>query len=347
LSILDGGGVDAGAPTAVITAPAGFLKGQLHAHSSNSQDSTTPPADVHRWYEEHGFDFVVFTDHNVVTDTSDTARTLTAPGVELTHNLPQCDPPVARGSSCSLHMNALFVDPSFASPAPIDVGGPGRSIKRRDVYVQELKRTKELGGLAMLCHPNLLYSGPDEALVFELAHQHGLRLMEIANEAWDSQNAGDADHPSTEAIWDGALSRGAHLFATATDDAHHYGVHAARMREQGERPFEGDRGFVLVRNAAQPTTATVRAAIEKGDFYSSTGIVFDKYELSTSARSIALSVRDGVDVVFEVIRKGGSVTRRERASHLEVTLGPDDGPYLRIRARRDDGAMAWTQPVFR
>src|SRR4051812_37394364 len=52
--------------------PAGFLKGQLHTHTSRSADSDTGPHDVHQWYESRGYDFVVFTDHNAVTDTSDT-----------------------------------------------------------------------------------------------------------------------------------------------------------------------------------------------------------------------------------------------------------------------------------
>ena len=45
-----------------------------------------------RWYEAHGYDFVVFTDHTAVTDTDDTAM-LTFPGVELTRNLYRCVPP--------------------------------------------------------------------------------------------------------------------------------------------------------------------------------------------------------------------------------------------------------------
>ncbi len=91
----------------------GWLKGQTHVHSANSGDSATPPADVARWYAKHGYDFVVFTDHNVITTLPPHAagELITIPGVELTQNLETCDPPPAPGEACLLHVNALFVRP--------------------------------------------------------------------------------------------------------------------------------------------------------------------------------------------------------------------------------------------
>jgi hypothetical protein len=324
-------------------APKGFLKGQLHAHSNGSGDSSTPPEEVHRFYEEHGYDFVVFTDHNVVTDTPDSDRTLTFPGVELTRNLNRCEPQPPNGNSCSLHTNALFVaDADTTKHGRIDFAPP-KSLARREAYIYELKRAKELGGLAMLCHPNLLFSGPDEATIFELTGL-GLSLMEIRNEAWDSENAGDANHPSTEALWDGVLNRGAHLFATATDDAHHY-ADAPRLRAAGERPFDGNHAFVIVR--ADKTAASIRNAISKGDFYSSTGLILKTYDTTTSRQSMTLEAHE--PIVFEVIARGGTVIRREESTRrLEVKLTPEDGPYVRVRMKRlSDGAQAWSQPIFR
>src|SRR5436190_5889757 len=68
-----------------------WLKGQTHVHSASSGDSATPPADVARWYAAHGYDFIVFTDHNAITDVAaaaaDAGGLLVLPGVELTQNL--------------------------------------------------------------------------------------------------------------------------------------------------------------------------------------------------------------------------------------------------------------------
>ena len=155
--------------------PPGFVKGQLHVHTSASADSNTAPLDVHRWYEQRGYDFVVFTDHNVVTDTKDTGM-LTVPGAELTWNLRACEPPPPRGKTCALHMNVLF---ATADDSAIVFGEVG-SVLRRDVYSHELQRAKALGGIAMLNHPNM-ESGADEALVLELSRQ-GLTLLEVGNQ---------------------------------------------------------------------------------------------------------------------------------------------------------------------
>ena len=94
--------------------------------------------------------------------------------------------------------------------------------------------------------------------------------------AVDSNNEGGGRRLSTEALWDAALTRGAHVFGTATDDAHHYAA-APLARARGEIAYTGDRGWVMVRAAR--TEAAIRAAIVAGDFYASTGVVLDGLEL--------------------------------------------------------------------
>ncbi len=41
-------------------------------------------------------------------------------------------------------------------------------------------------------------------------------------------NQGDADHPSTEQLWDDVLGRGLTLWGVASDDAHAYPVTDAK-----------------------------------------------------------------------------------------------------------------------
>jgi hypothetical protein len=100
----------AGGPAAPAPAPGvRFLKGQLHLHSNRSGDSDTPPDDVVRWYGAHGYDFIVFTDHNRITAPPSTPSMLVIPGVELTQNSNRCTPAPLPGRKCLLHVNALFV----------------------------------------------------------------------------------------------------------------------------------------------------------------------------------------------------------------------------------------------
>src|SRR6188508_2948403 len=46
--------------------PAGWFKGNTHTHTINSDGDSTPD-EVVRWYREHGYQFLVLTDHNYLT----------------------------------------------------------------------------------------------------------------------------------------------------------------------------------------------------------------------------------------------------------------------------------------
>jgi hypothetical protein len=176
-----------------------YLKGQLHLHSAASGDSDTPAADVVRWYADAGFDFVVFTDHNRITAGAGAGELLVFPGVELTQNLEACEPPPEDGLQCLLHVNALFVDPArdellIARPLPT-------SLRRVDRYRFAAELSGDLGGLALLNHPNFHY-GADGAVIGAVAAAladagRGPLLLEVANMAVDSNNEGDAEHPPT------------------------------------------------------------------------------------------------------------------------------------------------------
>src|SRR5688572_4696692 len=47
-------------------ASARWYKGNTHTHTLNSDGDSTPD-EVVRWYREHGYHFVVLTDHNFLT----------------------------------------------------------------------------------------------------------------------------------------------------------------------------------------------------------------------------------------------------------------------------------------
>ena len=55
-------------PVVMATTPEVWLKGSTHVHARPSGDSSTPIADVVVWYEQRGYDFIVLTDHNRVSE---------------------------------------------------------------------------------------------------------------------------------------------------------------------------------------------------------------------------------------------------------------------------------------
>jgi hypothetical protein len=316
--------------------PPGFLKGQLHAHTSGSGDSDTDPAEAAAWYAARGYDFVVFTDHNVVTEAPPPPGMLLLRGVELTQNLRDCEPPPEPGDACLLHVNALFVAPRREPIRWEPLPGAARVA----LYGRALDRAAQLGGVAQLDHPNFQH-GAGLDVVLALAGR-GLGLMEIANEAVDSGNDGDAAHPATEALWDAALARGAVVYGTATDDAHHYDD-AARVRARGETAYTGDRGFVMVRAARDP--AAIRAAVVAGDFYASTGVILERVALAPDA--VDLEVRaEHPPYTFEIVT-GGRVTRAVSGPALRFDPRAEPPGVVRVRVTDGRGGHAWTQPVRR
>ncbi|HXI60925.1 MAG TPA: hypothetical protein VNO55_32920 [Polyangia bacterium] len=322
----------------VISAEAGYLKGQLHLHSNNSGDSATSPADVVRWYESHGYDFIVFTDHERVTVQPSSPSMLVIPGVELTQNLKRCEPPPPPGMRCLLHVNALFVTPLPDGAVP---WRPAVGFDRIGRYRRALAATQTLGGIAQLNHPNFDYSA-DAALVTELARQ-GLSLLEIANQAWDSNNdPQDGLHPSTEAIWDAALTAGANVFGTATDDAHHY-YDASAARARDEPVFLGDRGFVMVRARKEPSA--IRAALTRGDFYASTGVFLKRIDRTATALEIEVADRSPGSHQFTFIGAGGHEVARANGRRATFHLADAGAGYVRAVVVDDRGHKAWVQPV--
>jgi hypothetical protein len=316
----------------------GWLKGQTHLHSNNSGDSSTPPADVVRYYSERGYDFIVFTDHNRITRIPSTGPMLVIPGVELTQNLEACDPPAPEVKGCNLHMNALFVSPEapFAVSWPAD-GAPARL----DVYQRELGIARSYGAIAQLNHPNFRWAA-DSEMVTELARR-GVRLMEIANGSGDCDDAGDARHPSTEVLWDRALTAGQLLFGVATDDTHHY-YDAAQVRGRGEPTYEGDRGWVMVHAARTPQA--IREALQAGDFYASTGVRLARIEISAASVELAVAEETPTDCEFIFIGTGGRELSRSRGRSARFSLTGLASGYVRAVVVDGAGHKAFLQPLL-
>ncbi|HEX7843986.1 MAG TPA: CehA/McbA family metallohydrolase, partial [Kofleriaceae bacterium] len=254
-----------------------WLKGSTHVHARASGDSSEAPANVIAWYQQHHYDFIVLTDHNRVSELdprSDThgqvtlrdprAGLIVFSGIELTHNPIGCLPVGDPSRNCRIHVNLLGPP---GRPAGRIEWANRRSHLRIDMYQAALAVQAALGGIAQINHPQWLWGMTPDLLV-ELA-QRGVPLIEIANVAFSKWNAGDAAHASTEALWDAALTRGATLWGTASDDAHDYEGH-------GKYPPGG--GWVVVRARRDPRA--ILDALAAGRFYASTGVVLERAEVA-------------------------------------------------------------------
>lgn len=206
--------------------------------------------------------------------------------------------------------------------------------------------------LVHLNHPNFGWGvTPDD-----VAHVLGERYFEVYNGHRGVRNYGNAEHLSCEEIWDYALTLrltrlgGPPLFAFATDDAHNY--------HQDQGTANPGRGWVMV-HASGLDANTLTEAMQRGDFYATSGVVLDEITSSRESMSLRIATRPGIDYTTRFIgtRVGGRT-----GEVLQEISGPTatfhfKGDEIYVRAtvvstaphpngyEKTDVQTAWVQPV--
>ena len=331
------------APVEVPAAPIAaetWLRGSTHVHARPSGDSTAPIPEVIAWYETRGYDFIVLTDHNQVSELdprSDTTGQVTVrnpptglivfAGIELTYNPNGCLPAGDANRKCRIHVNLVGA-----------TSRPGGKIEWADrttrdrvaKYQAALVAAKTIGGIAQVNHPSWFWGMTPDVLA-EIARR-GVVLYELWNVQFTKWNTGDKDHPSTEAIWDTVLGRGVTLWAVATDDAHNYG-------HGGKYPAGG--GWVAVKARRDPQA--ILDSLAAGKFYASTGVTLERAEVDNGELVVEVAATDAEHVIEFVENGKLAITVKGKSARRAV---PAAG-YLRAVVTRSDGAKAWVQPARR
>jgi len=321
--------------------PEVWLRGTTHTHARPSGDSSTPIPEVIRWYESRGYDWIALTDHNRVSEAggatvgqpavrSPAQGLIVLAGIELTYNPARCLPEGHESGRCRIHVNLLG---PIARPDGKVSWGLGQKLpdERLPKYQAALDLHRTFGGLAQLNHPQWYWGMTGELLV-ELARR-GMRFVEIANVQFEPWNRGDKDHPSMEALWDAALAAGVTLWGVASDDAHHY---------DGGGKWPAGGGWVAVKARRDPQA--ILDALAAGRFYSSTGVVLERAEVSGGELVVEIAATERRPHTIELIENGvrvAVVTARSARRAL-----PAAG-YVRAVITRDDGKRAWVQPARR
>ena len=394
-----------------------WYKGNLHTHTFWS-DGDDFPEMVADWYKSHGYDFLALSDHNIIADHDKWLKVSKAKsgavalekylkrfgkewvvvrgegvGAEVRlRTLPEIKPkleepgrflliPSEEITDKNVHVNATNIQELILPDKSLDTTSSPQIIKALQhafdaVYAQRIRTGVPM--FAHLNHPNFKWAITAEELM-RIDHE---QFFEVYNGHPTVYNQGDVLHAGTERVWDIVLAeRLGHLgkpvmYGLATDDSHHYHSTSPKASLSG-------RGWVMVKSK-ELSAAAIVAAMEKGDFYASSGVMLA--DLSVGDGSIALEVKAeaGVEYVVEFIgtRKGYDrtsvavkaadgteprVTRRysaEVGAVLATVKGPKaaytlKGDELYVRARvtstkpmqsspvGGEVEMAWTQPISR
>lgn len=312
-----------GRQDAVVSAQAAgrWYRGNTHTHTINSDGDSTPD-DVVRWYREHRYDFLVLTDHNFLTDVSALnalhgadEKFLVIKGEELTSSFERKP----------LHMNGLDV---ARAVAPVR---DGTSVV--DVLQRNTDAIRAAGGIPQINHPNFGWGITTD----EIAAVRNTRLFEVYNGHPTVNNLGGSGHPSLEQMWDVLLSRGILLFGLATDDAHHF------KRPEDPTASRPGRGWVYVR-APRLEARTIVEALDRGDFYASTGVELARYEASPQGLTLEVKPLSSSGYRIQFIGKSGVVEEVEGTTATYRIKGHEG--FVRGKVIESNGAMAWTQPVM-
>ncbi|HEY8691694.1 MAG TPA: CehA/McbA family metallohydrolase, partial [Chloroflexota bacterium] len=278
-------------------AQARWLKGNTHAHTTNS-DGNAPPDAVVRWYEDHGYGFLALSDHNVLTPLLVRPTSLTMLSAE------EVTMPL------SVHVNGLGLITSI--PAPCVPASIPKAAHKGWLVRQAIAAIEAQGGLAHVNHPNWEWALSDELL----ASVEAIRFLEIFNGHPDANNDGGRGGTAVEAKWDRLLGLGRQVYALATDDAHDYYSWAPRFRNPG-------RGWIYVR-AEDERPSTILSAMQAGQFYASTGVTLADYQVRGRELHVVI---DGPPAAIELIGPGCRVLEREFATEARF-LARQDLPYV-------------------
>jgi len=300
-----------------------WYKGNTHTHTVNSDGDSTPD-EVVRWYREHGYDFLVLSDHNYLTEVDGLNAVFGALGKFI----------VIRGEEVSdkfqekpIHLNGLNIKQVVEPQGGESVSG---------VIQNNVNAIRKVDGAPHVNHPNFHWAvGANDLKTIK-----NLRLFEVYNGHPQVNNLGGGGMPGLEAMWDDILSAGMVLYGIAVDDAHYF-----KTPGDNTKSTPG-HGWVMVRAASLSADEILRA-LEQGDFYASTGVTLRNYSASGSEIKIDIAEETQSQSKYAVqfIGRSGKILK-EVTTNPAVYAFKGDEFYVRAKVIESNGKAAWTQPVF-
>ena len=364
-----------------------YYKGNLHTHTLWS-DGNHFPEMVVDWYARHSYDFLALTDHNIVADhdkwiqndqvvrrggrnaLADYRRRFGADWVDERQQDGKLEVRLRRLDEITPLFADLLLIPaeeitSSFDRKPIHINAsnvtariaPERGESVQDVIRKTMRAVAAHAAkhdrpiLAHLNHPNFGWGVTAD----DIAQVTEERFFEVYNGHPSVNHKGDADRPGTERLWDIANTTRRRdldaplLYGLGTDDCHNY--HNASGSTPG-------RGWVMVR-ARECTARALLDAIERGDFYASSGVDLEDVTFDGDVLSVAIAEREGAAYITEFIGtrvdgEPGEILARVDGPRPSYTLVGDE---LFVRATvtssltadnpvwQGQPRQAWVQPV--
>jgi hypothetical protein len=184
-----------------------------------------------------------------------------------------------------------------------------------------IKEVMAMNGILSLCHPNL----QNESLFLdnESDNIQSYKIIEVYNAVAEHLKIGSGN---AEDKWDMLLSKGLRIFGVAVDDAHTLS--------------HVNYAWVYV-NADSLSVEDIIQALRTGNFIATTG---PDLTITVNGDIVSAATTMGASIEF-ITAKGIVMKSANNVLSADYTVGGDE-VYVRIRVTRQDGRMAWSNPLF-
>jgi hypothetical protein len=376
-----------------------WYKGNTHTHSLWSDGDDFPEL-ILDWYKTRGYDFIALSDHNILADKefwkqipshpfrqqrfkeylakygdqwvsykTDSAGRISVKLKTLEEFRPLFEEKdkflIIKAEEITdlydgkpVHVNAINVQELILPQGGNSIAEVMQN--NLDAVYEQRERTGQ-PMFPHINHPNFYWA----IKANDMMGLRGERFFEVYNGHPHVHNYGDSTTHSMEELWDHLLMRYLQdgkppLYGLATDDSHNYLEQRVGLSNPG-------RGWIMVR-ATQLSPEALIEAMEKGDFYATTGVMLTKMEAKKKTLRVEVDSQPGTNYTIEFwgARYGGaSGTNREpervllktvKGSKASYTLSVKD-MYVRAKIISDtpqknpfqegDLETAWTQPLVK
>lgn len=333
-----------------------WFKGNTHAHSTVS-DGDSSPDTVAKWYHDHGYNFLVLTDHNKFVD----PNTITIPENKRKNFI------LIGGEEVSGNQTIHTTAMNITKAIPWDFG----NTEKKQIIQAHADAIITEGGSAILNHPNFHYA----VTANDILDVKNLYMFELFNGHPAVHNHGDESHSSTEELWDELLTTGMKIYAVSSDDSHHF-----KELFNIDRSNPG-RGWIMVKSKNLESNSITNAMLN-GDFYATSGIYLKTYSRYSNRYQIEIDDKktrqslsdqymngnqvenchssfcnDESNYKIEFITNGGKVIKTVVGEKGSYDLKDLHTSYTYIRAKitfsqvHSEGGYeeyyAWGQPIFK
>jgi len=290
-------------------------KGQLHAHSTRSDGSSTPQ-EVITNYRNSGYDFMSLTDHmQSYNDPNDSTRNLL-----ITQN---------PGVTGILFIPGGEQNSTFGGKRPhignINAKTPESNTLEAQTLINNIQADN---GIAILNHPHWPGGATGDTWpATSIESIHGYTAIEIFNPLI-GQNLRNA-----EDIWDSVLTKGTKTWGVAADDCH---VQASiYCRTAYVRVFANTLDVNEIVNN-----------IKNGNFYSGyTPHGKTDIQLTITVSENTISASTNIATTIEFIGSGGTIKKKETNKTSATYTPTGTEKYIRIRAINGE-TVAWSNPLY-